>query len=313
VNAPTYEKLPTELTALPRWCPWRFEGDRKIGYDLHTGQWAKSNDPATWASFPVALAAYRANPRYWRGLIFVLGDDAPYFGFDLDNCRNPDTGDIVPRAHRIIGQFSTYTEASQSGRGVKGIGRGVMPTPDGAGKNFRKDPWGTGTGGIEFYRRGRFWALTGWAVPGTPNTVNERTSELRSLYRELYPPELKRILPRIADISSVDDRSRAERCRKYVEQLQASISGQGGHDRLLAAACICWRFGLTDGSALSILHTFNFRCSPPWSDREIERKWSEAAKVSGSSTFGSMLTDAHRHVATPLHSRRSFLVTVGAL
>jgi primase-polymerase (primpol)-like protein len=312
---PTYENLPPELVKCSHWCPWlmepRFPGEEptKIGYDTRTGRRAKSNDPSTHMQYAVALAAYNARPDKWRGLFFSL---YPYVGLDLDDCRDPVTGEIVPRAWRIIQRFSTYSEVSQSRRGVKLIlGKlTTMPTEEGAGKNYRKDPWSTGTGGIEFYQRGRFFALTGWHLPSTPTTINEGTSELRKLYRELYPPQPKRIIPDVGNISNVDERTRAQRCDGYVSRMSASISGSGGHGRLLAAACACWRFGLSESSALAILRHFNERCVPPWLDRELERKWTEAAKVSGSATFGSMLAD--RDQVAPAPVRRVSYFTVGA-
>jgi len=83
--------------------------------------------------------------------------------------------------------------------------------------------------------------------------------------------------------------NRAERCRKYLETLQASISGQNGHDRLLQAACECLRFGLDDATAMDLLRAYNKRAVPPWDERDIERKLSEAHKKVIGDEFGSRL------------------------
>ncbi len=88
-----------------------------------------------------------------------------------------------------------------------------------------------------------------------------------------------------------DDHPNAfERCSKYVEAMPPAISGQGGHDATFEVACTCFRFGLSEHEARQILDTYNQRCEPPWSDRELEHKISEASRVvSESGDVGSML------------------------
>ncbi|HEY1684297.1 MAG TPA: hypothetical protein VGG19_06015 [Tepidisphaeraceae bacterium] len=211
----------------------------------------------------------------------------PYIGVDLDDCRDAITGDIEPSALEIIETMETYAEVSRSGCGIKMIGKGIMPTPDGRGKNYRRDPWKTGEGGIEFYQSGRFFALTGQRLDDSPEIISDLTEPLSMLHNRLYPPVAPR--PRTTlKTADVDIATRITRCAKYLDKLPASISGQGGHDRLLAAACSTVRFGLEDGIALDLLHRFNRRANPPWGDRDIERKLSEAHKLAGAE-FGVML------------------------
>jgi len=300
--------VPAELAALDRWCVWRMEprfagGDpAKIPYDPRTHRRAKSNDSSTWSTFDAAREAF-ATGRY-AGIGLMLAP--PYLGIDLDDCRNPDTGIIVPRAAGIIVNLATYSETSPSGRGVKMIGSGTMPSEDGRGKNYRRDPWRTGAGGIEIYQTGRFFAVTGRRLDGTPNIVADCTAALANLYHELYPPAPPRPVRAVPlDVSHVD---RVRRAAAYIARLPASVSGQGGHDRLLRAACVLVRFGVGDADALALLVEFNRRAVPPWGERDIERKWREAQRLAGHER-GAMLGAHDRyHARSP---RRRTLITTG--
>ena len=66
--------------------------------------------------------------------------------------------------------------------------------------------------------------------------------------------------------------------RAYVAKLPAAISGAGGHNTTLAAACWCVRFGLDDTDALALLREFNQRCQPPWAEKELAHKLAAARR-----------------------------------
>ena len=293
-----FGKIPHELRQHDRWVLWRKEcrrdGDTptKIPYSATTLRRASSTDPATWSSYATVKTALAMHKGRFAGLGFVLDDDAEFVGIDLDACRDPITGAIGSRAQQIIDRLNTYAEVSPSGCGVKLIGSGTMPTVDGTGKNYRKNPWGTGSGGVEFYRRGRFFTITGCHLTGTPVSINPVSAALASLYRELYPPLPARPQPlrnhRLADDNTV------RRCSSYLNRLPASVAGAGGHNALLTAACVCLRFGLNDADAMELLRTYNDRAMPPWDDADVARKLSEAHKLIGAS-FGSMAGDRVSH------------------
>lgn len=72
-----------------------------------------------------------------------------------------------------------------------------------------------------------------------------------------------------------------ERAAAYLAKLPPAVSGQGGHNATLRAACELARFGLGDAEAMAILSNWNrTHCQPPWTDRELAHKWQSArAKV----------------------------------
>ena len=113
-------KIPQELKALAQWVAWRevlMDGkSKKIPVDPRTGDSASVNDPTTWASFSKAIKSYAAMSL--DGIGFVLTADDPYVSVDLDDCRNPDTGAITPKAEKIVRTQKSYTEISPSGTGL---------------------------------------------------------------------------------------------------------------------------------------------------------------------------------------------------
>ena len=65
-----------------------------------------------------------------------------------------------------------------------------------------------------------------------------------------------------------------------MSKMTPSVSGQGGHDRLYAAAMACRaKFGLDAEQIREVLEDeFNPRCGPPWHPREIAHKINQAMK-----------------------------------
>lgn len=184
VDPPIYDAMPSELKELPQWVFWRFElrtrektGERywtKVPYgagSTRDPKEARANDPKSWLTFEVAktwLMKHR-----FDGIGFEFHENGPYFGVDLDDCRDPQTGVIERNAMSIVHLFGTYTEISPSKTGVKLIGRGRLNLPlnkktgkPGTGKRV-KFVWSSGAiGEIECYDRGRYFAMTGNVLAG---------------------------------------------------------------------------------------------------------------------------------------------------
>jgi hypothetical protein len=97
-----------------------------------------------------------------------------------------------------------------------------------------------------------------------------------------------------------DAASVTARARRYVANMPAAVSGQGGHNATWAVVQVLVRgFGLSPDEARPILEEFNGRCVPPWSKEELEHKLEQAE---GKSRLppGYLLNGAGRKaVATP--------------
>jgi primase-polymerase (primpol)-like protein len=112
--------FPIELQALAQWVVWKFEqrpGEKKptkIPYNPATGTRADSTDPRTWAAFPDACNVYEGGG--FDGLGFVVTEDDPYVGVDLDGCIV--NGELTDDANRWLLALNSYAEISPSQRGV---------------------------------------------------------------------------------------------------------------------------------------------------------------------------------------------------
>lgn len=168
--------IPMELRKQPRWVNWKWV------WSAPRGKWnkppfqpcgtpASSTNSATWTTYEVAMQAHESTG---MGIGYVLNGDG-LVGLDLDDVRNPDTGEITAWARDVIDAAATYTEVSPSGTGVKLLLRCPLPIkhrteysrPDGAK--------------LEVYSNSRYFTITGHRVPGTPAEINVRTHELAEI------------------------------------------------------------------------------------------------------------------------------------
>ena len=102
----------------------------------------------------------------------MFADDDPIVGVDLDDCRDPETGDVDDAALDIIGRLDSYTEVSPSGTGYHVLITGELPD----GRNRR--------GSVELYDTARFFTVTGDHVERTPTRVARRQDALVAIHRE---------------------------------------------------------------------------------------------------------------------------------
>jgi putative DNA primase/helicase len=152
----SYDNIPAELRELNQWVVWRREErdgkTTKVPYDAKTGSRASSTDPTAWTTIEQAAGVAELGA---DGVGFVFTDDDPYCGVDLDDCRDPATGEIHPAAYRIIRDLESYAEVSPSGAGVHVIVRASL---NGGRNRTSKTEWG---GCYEMYDRARYLTVTG--------------------------------------------------------------------------------------------------------------------------------------------------------
>ena len=195
--------IPHDLCERPQWVTWKYIDGRKVPFNGRTGQAAKSNDPATWATFDEACQA--AQHRHHAGIGYVLSADDPFVGIDLDDCIQDDNT-IAPIAAAIIDTMHTYSEISPSGKGVKLWVRGTIPA------SVAAKPIGDGVK-IEMYSTGRFFTVTGNQLGDTPAEIRTADDELRQLYERVQPaPTRKQEQPGPLPMPRADD----DHLRRYV-------------------------------------------------------------------------------------------------
>ncbi len=167
------------------WLNWADEGTKvpKVAGETRN---AATDEPATWRPYERAVKALDSNPRFYSGIGMVIRDDDPYIGVDLDECRDPETKEIDAWALEIIEELHTYTEVSPSGTGVKMWACGDVPH-----RSYSKKLEAGSKKGIEVYAGGRWFAVTGWHLEGTPRLINRRTKQLTKLVKRHFPNKFK--------------------------------------------------------------------------------------------------------------------------
>lgn len=152
------------LVAERRWVVWRWErtakGEKtKVPYQAsHPKLHAKSNGPSTWGTYQDAVAVVGDGEA--DGIGFMLRD-GEIAAFDIDDCRDPQTGKIAAWAWLLINQAASYAEVTVSGTGIRIIGRATGPHV------HRNQPWAGANGRVETYRRAaRYIVVTGAELPG---------------------------------------------------------------------------------------------------------------------------------------------------
>ena len=177
-NGVNYSLIPLSMRDTLQWVVWKYRNREgkptKVPYNPRTDRAAQSNDPTTWGTLKEAI---KANQRVvYSGIGFMF--DSGFAGLDLDQCRNPNTGEIEDWAMEIVAELESYTEVSPSGTGLHVFIKGKLP-----GTGLNKRNWKGHK--IEIYDTGRFFTFTGNHLEGTPLEVNECQDEIESLYNRV--------------------------------------------------------------------------------------------------------------------------------
>lgn len=240
------DNIPAELKTFRQWIVWRYTWVDKNGkWDKPPYQaiasklkYASSTDPTTWDDFGAALAVYEGatntdGTRRYDGLGFVFTNMDGLVGIDLDDCRDPETGEFTGAARWYLKQLDSYTEVSPSGTGAKVWARGCLPDDDASRLDYST---GARRGGrnvrpYEMYEYDHYFTVTGNHLEGSPTAIEEREKAIQDVYWLMFPPKednpfheeggLPRSLPELTD-QEVIDRCLAAR---FGDKFRALMSG----------------------------------------------------------------------------------------
>lgn len=169
--------IPDELRDYKQWVVWVNEpcsktpkGFKEIPVDPVTHRLASVTEPKSWGTYDQAVGAFRK--RGYAGIGFVLTDDDPFIGIELDHCI--EDGAFKKEANRMLKRLNSYTEISPSGKGVKCLIRANKP-----------DAKFTSTG-LQVYSKGRYLTLTGQSLKKVSQAVEDRQQELEDICREHF-------------------------------------------------------------------------------------------------------------------------------
>ncbi|MFI0849718.1 hypothetical protein [Mesorhizobium sp. IMUNJ 23232] len=154
--------MPDALKAFPQFVVWRLvqrPGEpkpAKLPVNPATGYPASATDASTWTDFDTACRTFATGQYEGIGFVFAAAD--PFAFIDLDDCRDPVTGDWTAFAKTVVQAFfpGAAWETSQSGNGLHGIAL----VSDKATLANKARKWTDASGNrVEFYTEGRFVAF----------------------------------------------------------------------------------------------------------------------------------------------------------
>jgi hypothetical protein len=210
-----------DLVQERRWIAWRRQQRRgkwtKVPYcPKNHRKRASSSDSSTWATFEEAVAAFENHSFDGIGVMFGPLENGKYLvGVDLDHCRDPDTGSILPEAQRIIASFSDpFWEASPSGTGLHVLGL-CDDAPE--KHSCRKKMKGFE---VEAYSHGRYFTVSGETLNN--NGVTDVTNPFNELV-ELIAATKKKTSKTKRTSKSKQKTSKAKKVSKPVSDDDAII------------------------------------------------------------------------------------------
>lgn len=170
-----FREIPEELRHLNQWMPWkkivRNGETTKSPCDLY-GKAAARTDKKNWMSYEDAVSAYKDG--FADGVGFCFTPDTGYVFIDADKCLSyRDIGDHK----KIIQEFGSYSEYSQSGTGYHIIVKGNKP-----GKKTKRHKNGVG---YEIYDNW-YCCFTGDRIEEAKTTIESNQTAIDEFYTWLF-------------------------------------------------------------------------------------------------------------------------------
>lgn len=186
--------IPTSLKEIPRWLLWRHTKRKKpdgstfwakVPYQAN-GKSASTTDPATWCSYSDAFDAWVLGD--FDGLGITLGADIQ--GIDLDDCRDPVTGELTDLAQEVLDRVDGYAEVSPSGTGIKLFAKTNLDA-----SRTKKEM------GVELYREGRYFTVTGHVLGEGHLDLSAEVQDLGWLIEKVWQETM---VPVVGDASDME-------------------------------------------------------------------------------------------------------------
>ena len=276
------EHIPEDLRRRPAWIVWSWgeRGGKRTKIPKHhaTGACLDATVPTNGAAFETVVG----HVGRFDGIGVLLGADPAgqgptLAGVDLDDCRDPATGEIHPAAQAIISQLGSYAEVSPSQTGVKVLLYADLGSAEGRRKNGQ--PWG---GDIEIYWGKRFFTVTGQHLEGTPTEVAHRQAELEALHQGAFGDAGGEPGPQVATALGptlpTDDEQRLRAAFSAVngDETRRLFNEPGAAGNSEGDAALCGKLAFySDGDAacLERLLRASRRVRDKWDDRRDGETW----------------------------------------
>jgi hypothetical protein len=229
------------------WKPGKIKPD-KVPFQVNR-QMARTNDPATWATFSECASEVAQ----FSGIGLVLGDGV--FGVDIDKCCDAVTGKFTAESREAVIALDSYGEYSPNGEGCHVLGLGAPP---GDKPIIRPYP---GCKQVEIKGRGYYFTFTGRHLSKTPHELMDRQAELTAL------------CSRVSDRVNVGVQGPQDEEARF-QKLWAGDMSDYGEDHNRADLALCYILARRNNNDLfkideAFCHSGLFRAK--WADRSDYR------------------------------------------
>jgi putative DNA primase/helicase len=271
------ENIPQELMDKRQWVNWDLEirdGKQTKVPKQPNGRNADSTDPGTWSDFEACVGALENGSRF-RGIGFVFNHD--YTGTDFDDCVL-NGGIINPDVARLVAQLNSYTEYSQSKRGLHVINNATKP-----GVTCRKSG-----SKVEMYDSGRFFCMTGDLFDGCGSSIEHHQEDVDQVYYDVFGDEKSSDRsqdPATSHAIALDD-------RVVIEKASAAKNGDK-FKRLFFDGDVAEYAGDDSAADLAICDLLTFWCGDDRAQidhifRQSQLMRSKWDRPTGATTYGEM-------------------------
>ena len=116
-----------------------------------------------------------------------------------------------------------------------------------------------------------------------PAAISEMTPAEERSYADSVARDAEERTATAEDIDDIGDiHQRSRRAEAHINAMPVSVSGNGGSQKLYAVAMVAVEgFGLPEYAALASMESWNQRCKPAWSERELRHTITNALKDAG--------------------------------
>ena len=167
--------IPPDLKHLPQWLGFKDTKAPRVPFGTY--HLASYTNPDAHSDYETALAAV-AND-HLDGVGIAVTEFDPFVVVDLDGCIDDD-GDLTEFAQEIVDDLDTYTEVSNSGKGLHLVCRSYVD-----GNYKANDDERAADRAIEFFATAGFVILTGHVHGKRTKIANVPRSKLRRMVDEL--------------------------------------------------------------------------------------------------------------------------------
>jgi hypothetical protein len=176
------ENVPEVLRRLKRWIVWSWiwrpeKNGGQGGWDkpplsVQTGHNIDGTSSKNWSDFQTVLRAHQRGNFDGVGIALgTLDNGLTLAGLDLDDARDPATGELSSWGRYYLDVLNSYSEWSPSGTGVKALAFGTLPP---GGRDNKR--------GVELSDRGKYFTVTGNRLDGLPTDVQNRQEALAKIH-----------------------------------------------------------------------------------------------------------------------------------